>query len=159
MEDPVKLFGHPMLIRAPEDRLRTLATALGVVSMGIGGMPALMPRLFGRLFGVPVGPEPAGPIIFRAMGLRDLVLNASLISAARHGGNYAPWLLARALSDAGDVVAVLLAALAGARGPRTYGLGLVALVHAAIDVLLWRAARRASARAGDGTPSMDRRRG
>lgn len=55
----------------------------------------------------------------------------------------------RALSDAGDVVAVLLAALAGARDPRTYGLGAVALVLTTVDVLLWRAAHRAGAQGGE----------
>ena len=127
-----------------EPRLRTLATTLGVVSIGIGGMLTLAPRLSGRLFGLAIGCEPTAPIMFRAAGLRDVVVNAGLISAARHGGNYAPWLLARALSDAGDVLAVLLAALAGARNPRTYGLGAVALVHTTVDVLLLRAARQAS---------------
>ena len=115
-----------------EDRPRTLATGLGAVSIGIGGVLALTPRLSGRLSGLPVGREPTAPVMFRAAGLRDLVVNVGLISAARHGGNYAPWLVARALSNAGDVVAVLLA-----------------LVHSACDVLLWRVARRA----GTGTPS------
>ncbi len=136
------------MMRVDEDRVRTRAVWLGAVSAGIGGMLALAPRLSGHLFGLAIGRESTAPVMFRAAGVRDLVVNAGLISAARHGGNYAPWLLARALSDAGDVVAVLLAALAGARHPRTYGLGLVALVHTAIDLLLWRAARRTGARKG-----------
>ena len=127
-----------------QDRLRTLATGLGAVSIGIGGLLALTPRLSGRVFGLPVGRQPTAPVMFRAAGVRDVVINVGLISAAQHGGNYRPWLLARALSDAGDVLAVLLAALAGARDPRTYGLGAVALVHTAVDLLLWRAARRAA---------------
>ncbi len=85
--------------------------------------------------------------------MHDSVVNVGRISAARHGGNYVPWLLARALSDGGDVVAVRLATLAGALDPCTYGLGHLALVHTACDVLLWRVARRA----GTGTPSAVQR--
>ena len=128
-----------------DKRLRTLATVLGAVSIGIGGMLALAPRLSGRLFGLPVGREPTAPIMFRAAGLRDVIVNVGLMSAAQHGGKYAPWLLARALSDGGDLLAVLLAARAGARDRRLFGLGALALVHTACDVLLWRAARRAGA--------------
>ena len=132
-------------MRSDEQRLRTLATILGWVSIGIGGMLALAPRLSGRLYGLPIGREPTAPVMFRAAGARDVVVNVGLISAAQHGGNYTPWVLARALSDGADVLAVLLTVGAGARDPRTFGLGALPLLHTTRDVLLWRAARRAGA--------------
>ena len=41
-------------------------------------------------------------------GARDIAVGMGLWSAAAHGGNYAPWLLARAICDGGDTLAALL---------------------------------------------------
>ena len=133
--------------------LRRAATALGAAAAVFGLVPAVAPRAFARMFGIPTdGGEPALSAI-RSVGIRDLVMGAGLCSAAMHGGRYAPQLLARMLVDAGDALAVALA-FARAGGNRSLGtLGLLALGAAGLDAVLWQAARRVAqgeASEGDG---------
>jgi uncharacterized protein DUF4267 len=122
--------------------VRRLAAALGVATFLFGAAPALAPRSFARLFGLPTGPDPTVGAAIRSVGVRDVALGLGLWSAATRGGDYAPWLLARALADGGDAVAVALAIRAGARRPRFVALGVLALGAGVCDALLHRAARR-----------------
>jgi Domain of unknown function (DUF4267) len=126
---------------APGPRIRTFAAALGLGTALFGVAPILAPRLFARLFGF-AAPDPATASMMRSLGLRDAVMGLGLWSSAARGGEFAPWLLARALTDGGDSIAVALAVGAGHRNPRFLALGLLALAAALGDAALYAAARR-----------------
>jgi hypothetical protein len=123
-------------------RLRSLAAGLGLGALAFGIPPVFAPRAFGRAFGI-VAPDPPVATAIRSVGVRDVVLGAGLFWAAARGGKYAPWLLARAVTDAGDALAVGAAVLAGARERRFLALGALALGAAAVGAGLYRDARRA----------------
>ena len=124
----------------PDTQLRRLAATLGLATAAFGVTPLVAPAIFARLFGFPK-PETSTAAMMRSLGVRDVVMGMGLWSAAAHGGKYAPWLLARALTDAGDTLAVGVAASAGWRNGRFLALGGLALSAAALDALLYRATR------------------
>ena len=126
-------------------RLRQFAGVLGLGAAGFGALPLIAPGWFGRLFGLEARRRPAAEAAFRSVGVRDVVLGLGLWSAAAHGGKFAPWLLARALSDTGDTIAAWLAIRQGARGPRFVALSVLALAAAATGSALWLAARQLAA--------------
>ena len=123
-----------------DDVLRPYAAALGIGTLIFGAVPVLAPRQFARLFGFPA-PDPAIVSMMRSLGVRDVVMGMGLWSAATHGGKYAPWLLARSLVDAGDIVSVGLAVAAGVRNPRFVALGALALGATVVEVAMYTAIR------------------
>ena len=127
-------------------RLRQFAGGLGLGAAGFGVLPLIAPGWFGRQFGLETRRQPAAETAFRSVGIRDVVLGLGLWSAAAHGGKFAPWLLARALSDTGDTIATWLAIRQGARSPRFIALSFLALAAAATGSVLWLAARQLSPR-------------
>jgi hypothetical protein len=122
--------------------LRSLAGGLGLGALAFGAVPVVAPRAFGRVFGIAV-PDPPMATAIRSAGVRDVVLGAGLWWAAASGGRYAPWLLARAATDAGDALAVGAAVLSGARDRRFLALGVLALGAAGVGAGLYRESRRA----------------
>ncbi len=128
-----------------EKTLRPLVAALGLGTLAFGMLPILAPRQFAHLFGHPA-PDPAVTSMMRSLGVRDAVMGIGLWSAATHGGRYAPWLLARLLTDAGDTASVALAVATGARRPRFLALGGLALGATAADAAMYWAARQLAAR-------------
>jgi hypothetical protein len=123
-------------------RLRALAGGLGLGALAFGAVPVCAPRAFGRVCGIAV-PDPPAATAIRSVGVRDVVLGAGLWWAAAGGAGYAPWLLARAVTDAGDALAVGAAVLAGARDRRFLALGILALGAAGVGAGLYHAARSA----------------
>jgi hypothetical protein len=101
------------------------------------------------VFGIAV-PDPMVAAAVRSVGVRDIVLGIGLWWAASSGGGYAPWLLARAVADGGDALAVGAAALAGARDRRFLALGLLALGAAGAGAGLYREALGAPGEGGGG---------
>ena len=124
--------------------LRRATTALGVATGLFGLLPAVAPRAFARLFGIPTAGGPGALAAIRSVGLRDAVMGAGLTSAAMHGGRYAPLLLSRLLVDAGDAAVVAITLASGARNRSLATLGLLALGAAGVDFVLWRAAKQAA---------------
>jgi hypothetical protein len=125
-----------------ESQLRPLATGLGLGTIAFGVFPLALPTVFASLFGFPAR-DPATISMMRSIGLRDAVMGMGLWSAAAHGGKYAPWLLARTLTDGGDTVAVAIAAAQSKRNPRLLALGAIALAASASELTLYLATRRA----------------
>lgn len=125
-------------------QIRRLAAALGLATVAFGATPLVAPSLFARLFGFPK-PDAGTASMMRSLGVRDVVMGMGLWSAAAHDRNYAPWLLARLLTDGGDAVAVSIGAGAGHRNGRFLALGALALGAAAGDAVLWRRAKAARA--------------
>jgi hypothetical protein len=109
--------------------------------LAFGALPTLAPRSFARLFGFRA-PDAQAASMMRSLGVRDVVMGIGMWSAATHGGNYAPWLLARALTDGGDVLSVGLAISQGHRHPRFIGLGALAFSAALTDTALYWLAKR-----------------
>ncbi|MBV9357935.1 MAG: DUF4267 domain-containing protein [Chloroflexi bacterium] len=122
-------------------RLRQLASGLGLGSMAFGAAPILAPRFFAQLFGLKTALDPTASVAVRSVGVRDLVIGIGLWSAASHGGRYAPWVLARALSDTGDALACAVALAQGADRPGFKSLAALAAGAAAGGFALWLAAR------------------
>jgi hypothetical protein len=131
----------------PEDRVRSLATLLGIGGIAFGALPAISPQAFGRVFGSRVGDDPSTAAAYRSVGVRDAVVGVGLWSAAYHGGHYAPWLLARMLIDAGASAGGLLAIAQGARRPGFLGLVGLSMLTAAGTYGLWSAAKRVDSEA------------
>ena len=130
------------MVCCDDKTLRHLATALGAGTTVFGVWPAVAPRSFARTFGLPTEGGPGALAALRSVGVRDAVTGVGLCSAAMHGGKFAPWLLSRLLVDASDAAVMGLACRQG--GNRQMGaLGLLALGAAAVDALLWQAAKRA----------------
>lgn len=125
-----------------ERELRRIAAGLGLATLAFGVMPLVAPRRFARLFGFAT-PDAATASMMRSLGVRDAVMGMGLWSAAAHGGKFAPWLLARTLTDGGDTLAVGWAAGQGWRNVRFLALGALALGATAFDAALYTAARRA----------------
>jgi hypothetical protein len=129
-----------------DTQLRAAARAIGMATVAFGVVPFASPRAFSALFGLVPGEEPTVAAAFRSVGARDIAIGLGIWSAATHGGNYAPWLLARTVCDAGDTVAALLAIRAGVRDPRFLGLTGMAAGAAVLGAFLWRQARAQSHR-------------
>ncbi len=123
------------------DLMRQLAVGLGLGSVAFGVAPILAPRFFARLFGLKVSRDSTASVAVRSVGVRDLVIGLGLWSAASHGGRYAPWILARALSDTGDALACTIALAQGADRRGFKSLTLLAAGAAAGGFALWFAAR------------------
>ena len=128
---------------------RSVASALGLGTLAFGALPAILPRQFARLFGFPTLDDTVASA-FRAVGVRDAVMGMGLWSASAHGGNYAPWVLARLLTDAGDTLAIALTVATNPRvrrNARFVALGAVALGATLADgALFWRARQTDAAR-------------
>jgi hypothetical protein len=125
-----------------EQDLRPLAAALGAGVAVFGGVSALAPGPFARLFGLSA-PDLTTISMIQSIGARDVVMGIGLWSAAVHGGNFLPWLLARALVDAGDTVSVGTAIARGERTPRFLALGVLALFAAVTEAALYTSLRLA----------------
>ena len=126
----------------PEKQLRRLSAALGFAMVAFSVTPTVAPGAFARLFGFPKPDAPTAAMM-RSLGVRDLAMGMGLWSAAVHGGNYAPWLLGRLLTDGGDALAMGIATGVGYRNARFLSLGALSLGAAASDAMLWRLARSA----------------
>ena len=108
------------------------ATLLGVGTLAFGMLPALWPSQFGRWCGIAHAESPTVATAIRSVGVRDAVIGLGLLDTLRRDdANWRAWLLARAVSDTGDTLAVGLAVWAGARDRRFLGLGGLALAAAA----------------------------
>lgn len=125
-----------------EKQLRQAAAGLGIATVLFGAAPLVAPRQFAHFFGFST-PDPATTSLMRSLGVRDAVAGMGLWSAAAHGGKYAPWLLGRMLTDAGDTLTVSIAVARGERSPRFIFLGTLALGAAILDAGLYIAARQA----------------
>ena len=125
-----------------EQRIRLCAAGLGLGLLVFGAIPVIAPKPFASVFGFDE-PTAETAAMSRSVGARDVAMGAGLWSAAAHGGNYAPWLLARMLSDGGDVLAIGIAAAQGKRNPRFLSLGGLALVATLADAALWALTRQA----------------
>jgi uncharacterized protein YjeT (DUF2065 family) len=98
--------------------VRPLAAALGVGTVLFGAAPVVAPGWFGRLFGIAAADNATVATAIRSVGVRDIVVGVGILTALRHSDMRAlgDWLLARAVCDTGDTVAVGVALAAGARG-------------------------------------------
>lgn len=129
------------MVMLTETQTRGLAAGLGAGLLAFGAFSVVAPRPFARLFGFD---EPSVEVIamMRSIGMRDVAMGAGLCDAAVRGKDYAPWLLARAVADGGDAVAIGIAATQGNRNLRFIGLGGMALAATLTDAALWALARR-----------------
>lgn len=125
-----------------EKRSRTIAAGIGLTMVAFGALPAVAPGVFARVFGF-AEPDAPGGAMMRSLGARDVVMGIGLWSAAVHGGRYLPLVLARALTDGSDTLAVGLAVVQGKRDPRFISLGVLAAGAAVMEVSLCAAVRAA----------------
>lgn len=119
------------------ERLRQLTLSLGIGTLVVGIVPWIAPRWFARTFGISADASPAIDVAIRSVSARDAINGIGILSATIHGGRVAPWILARALSDGTDTLAIGFAWKAGARDPRLLALGAIALGATAFDVVLY----------------------
>lgn len=130
-------------MRISEKQRRWCSAALGVIAAVFGVLLALFPRWGGRVSGIQHGDEPSVATAIRSIGVRDVVLGVGLWSAATHDGSYAPWLLARMLSDGGDGVGTLLAIRLGVKNRAFLRLSVLAWSAALSGGALWFSEKRA----------------
>jgi hypothetical protein len=90
--------------------VRTGARAVAVLRVGLGVAALVSPGLAARLWVGPSAGEPAGVVLGRAAGVRDLALGAGVLLAARQGPQAErTWVAAGAACDAVDVATTLAA--------------------------------------------------
>ena len=105
--------------------------SLGLGAFVFGVLPAIWPRPFARWCGIAAADDPTVATAIRSVGVRDAAIGLGLLLAARRNDpSWRNWLLARAVSDTGDTLAVGLAIAQGARDRRFLGLGGLALAAA-----------------------------
>ena len=121
-------------------RLANLGLGVGTTLFGL--VPLVAPRRFAETFGIPMTDGPAADVVVRSVSARDVISGIGIISATLHGGRVTPWILARALADGTDAVAIAIAYRSGARGWRLLLLGAIALGAALGDIVLYRANRQ-----------------
>ena len=133
--------GAKTMMALTDAQTRGLAAGLGLGLLAFGAFSVVTPRPFARIFGFE---EPSAEVIamMRSIGIRDVAMGAGLCDAAVRGKDYAPWLLARAVADGGDAVAIGIAATQGKRNLRFIGLGGMALAAMLTDAALWALAHR-----------------
>jgi hypothetical protein len=120
---------------------------LGTQVLGVGlvlfSAPAVFaPKLFGRMAGLSVAEDAAGSVAVRSVAIRDVVMGAAMVSAARQHQRLAPWFLIRTFCDGGDAVGIALAFLRGAGNTRLGMLGAIALGATIYDLVFYTVARR-----------------
>lgn len=135
------------------DLLQKLTIGLSIGTTIFGVAPMFFPRKFAEIFGLPATDNPASDIAFSSVGARDAINGIGIFSATIHGGRVAPWLLARAVADGTDALAIGLAWRAGARNSRLLLLGALALGATVVDIVLYRAHRGSVAT--ESGPSLD----
>jgi hypothetical protein len=107
------------------------AALLGAGALAFGVLPAIWPSQFARLCGIAAANDPTVATAIRSVGVRDAVIGVGLLTAVnRNDPSWPNWLLARAVSDSGDTLAVALAVARGVRDRRFLGLGGLALAAA-----------------------------
>jgi hypothetical protein len=89
---------------SPRDTARLLAIGRLVFGIGLIARPSLVtsPWLGAR------ASEPAGIVLGRALGIRDVAIATGLLAALGGRGSPRPWLIAGAVSDAVDLTATVL---------------------------------------------------
>ncbi len=143
-------LGHP--VARPGDRVivRLLSGGVGL-GAALFGLPALVvPGWFARQFGIAASDQQSVATAIRSVGIRDVVIGLGLLHAVTRGEGTSlhDWLLARAVSDAGDTIAVGIAVARGERNPRFVGLGVMAASASVVGVVLLRACAAARSRPG-----------
>ena len=108
-----------------------LARGVGLVSLGFGLVLVAAPARTVKSFGMGERPNLGG-----FLGVRDLILAAGLLRSE----NLAPWLQARAVSDAADAALFAGGAVSGVfpRGRSMFGAAVAAGFSAFGFVLAWR---------------------
>lgn len=103
----------------------TLARGIGWLSVAVGAALVVAPRRMVSGFGMGERPR-----LGRFLGVRDMVIGAGILSRR---ADPAPWLLARALSDAQDAAILIGGIVTGAfpRGKALFGLVVASGVCAA----------------------------
>ena len=91
-----------------------LVRGVGLVSLGVGLALLAAPARTAKSFGMGERPN-----LGRFLGVRDLILAAGLLRS----DNPAPWLRARAISDAATRRSLRGAAFGASREPERFGLG------------------------------------
>src|SRR5436305_1284864 len=95
---------------------REVATQIAIARMGFGIAFMSAPGFFGRMWVGPDASRPAGKLLFRALGARDLALGMGTLLSMRHERPTRGWLEASGLADFADFMATLLAPVVDARG-------------------------------------------
>ena len=95
------------------------ATGLGLITVGAGAGFALLPRLFGWVFGMrkPSAQEGGSQLVVRALGFRDIAFGLGLLAARDQPDAARQWLRFYTVCMVGDVIACLLAYLKPGRTP------------------------------------------
>lgn len=81
---------------------------VGGIRSAIGAGLVLFPRFAGRLWAGPGAAQPTATMFARVIGVRDLVLGASLLKAAQDGEDHRTLLALGVAADAADVTGALL---------------------------------------------------
>jgi len=91
------------------DQARAVGTGLAALRLAIGVLALAAPGVALRPWVGKVAEDAGGRLLGRSLGARDAALGAGAILAARHDTPVRGWIEGGALSDAGDLVATLIA--------------------------------------------------
>ena len=91
---------------------RPVLLALGAARLGIGGFVLARPESLARMLGVDSVTARRTAWLARMVAGRELALGAGSVLAAGRPQGRRPWLIGQLMADAGDAVALVLAARA-----------------------------------------------
>ncbi|MFW6091147.1 MAG: hypothetical protein ACODAF_04680 [Actinomycetota bacterium] len=90
----------------PQERMRAAAALWGLLRVGLGTTALFAPHAALRPW-VGTVPDPAGEVLGRALGGRDIALGAGTAVSAATGRAAVPWIVASGCADAADAVLTL----------------------------------------------------
>ena len=88
---------------------RTIATLLAAGRLAIGTAAFVFPELGARSWVGEHGRGPAGRVLGRALGARDLALAIGALTSLEQDGQFWRWIRLGAFADAGDAIATVFA--------------------------------------------------
>lgn len=104
-------------MRDPQAKVRAAAAVWGLLRVGLGATALFAPHAALRPW-VGIVPDPAGEVLGRALGGRDIALGAGTAVSAATGRAAVPWILASGGADAADAVLTLASRQQLPRGGR-----------------------------------------
>lgn len=104
-------------MRDPQAKVRAAAAVWGLLRVGLGTTALFAPHAALRPW-VGIVPDPAGEVLGRALGGRDIALGAGTAVSAATGRAAVPWILASGGADAADAVLTLASRQQLPRGGR-----------------------------------------
>ena len=130
----------------PGKQVQTIAEASSLGRIAVGLATFARPEILPRALGIDRGTARRSSVMMRFFAGREIGLGAGAVYAFRTGGDATPWLVAQAIGDAGDALALAAAVrsrhVAPIRGAALSLAALSGVLGAALAVRTLRSGRK-----------------